>query len=68
MSARGRKSSNNGDTQQHESFVFGDHGAVIVEHGKKWAAYDKNGRLLILGYNRRIIQEYADAKAKIRSE
>ena len=65
MSARSKKGGNNGNTQQHEGFVFGDNGAVVVERGKKWAAYDKNGRLVILGYNRRIIQEYADAKAKV---
>lgn len=33
-----------------------------VERGKKWAVYDKNGRLIILGYNRRICQEYADGR------
>ena len=65
MSARSRKGKNNGNAQQHEGFLFGDNGAIVVERGKKWAAYDKNGRLVILGYNRRIIQEYADAKAKV---
>ena len=65
MSARSKKGRDNGDTQQYEGFVFGDNGAIVVERGKKWAAYDKNGRLVILGYNRRIIQEYADAKAKV---
>ena len=39
---------------------------MIIERGKKFAAYDKNGKLLILGYERRIVQEYADAQSKLR--
>ena len=65
MSARGRKSSDNGDTQQHEGGVSGSFKPVAVERGKKFAAYDKNGKLIILGYNRRIVQEYADAKKTV---
>ena len=61
MSARGRKSSDNGDTQQHESGVSGGFKPVIIEWGKKFAAYDKNGKLIILGYNRRIVEEYANS-------
>ena len=66
MPTRSRKGSDNGDTQQHESFVFGDNDPIVIEHGKKFAAYDKRGRLIILGYNRRIVQEYANEQRKIR--
>ena len=61
MSARGRKSSDNGDTQLNESSVSGGFKPVIIEWGKKFAAYDKNGKLIILGYNRRIVEEYANS-------
>ena len=64
MSARGKKGRDNGDTQQHESFVFGDNDPIVIEHGKKFAAYDKRGRLIILGYNRRIVQEYANDRVR----
>jgi len=40
---------------------------TIVEHGKKWAAYDKFGKLIILGYNRRIVEEYANDQRIFRS-
>ena len=66
MPTRSRKGSNNGNAQQHESFVFGDNDPIVIEHGKKFAAYDKRGRLIILGYNRRIVQEYANEQRKIR--
>jgi hypothetical protein len=68
MSSSSGKGSDNGDTQQHEGGVSGGFKPVAVERGKKFAAYDKNGKLIILGYNRRIVQEYADAQSKIRSE
>ena len=68
MPTRSRKGKNNGDTQQHEGSLPGGDKPVIVEHGKKFAAYDKFGKLIILGYNRRIVQEYADAQSKIRFE
>jgi len=44
--------------------VFGDYNPVALERGKKWAVYDKNGKLIILGYNRRICQEYADDRVR----
>ena len=66
MPTRSRKGSDNGDAQQHEGFVFGDYDPIVIEHGKKFAAYDKRGRLIILGYNRRIVQEYANEQRKIR--
>ena len=68
MSSSSRKGSDNGDTQQHEGDLPRSEQPTIVEHGKKFAAYDKNGKLIILGYNRRIIQEYADAQSIIRFE
>jgi len=45
--------------------VFGDNDPVAIERGKKWAVYDKNGRLIILGYNKRIVEEYAHAQSKL---
>ena len=68
MSSSSRKGSDNGDTQLDEGDLPRGERPTIVEHGKKWAAYDKFGKLIILGYNRRICQEYADAQTKIRLE
>ena len=68
MSTTGRKSKSNGDAQLNESSVSGDYKPIIIEKGKKFAAYDKNGKLIILGYNRKIVQEYAYAQSKIRFE
>ena len=68
MPARKKKGRDNGNAQQHEGSLPGGDKPVIVEHGKKFAAYDKFGKLIILGYNRRIVQEYADAQSKIRFE
>ena len=68
MPTRSRKGKNNGDTQQHEGSLPRGDKPVVVERGKKFAAYDKFGKLIILGYNRRIVQEYADAQSKIRFE
>jgi hypothetical protein len=58
------ESKNISNSQFHESFVLGDYDPIVIEHGKKWAAYDKNGRLIILGYNRRICQEYANDRVR----
>ena len=66
MSSTGRKSKNTSDTQLNESNLPRSERPTIIERGKKFAAYDKNGKLIILGYNRQIIQEYADAQAKLR--
>ena len=66
MPRRSRKSKDHGDTQLDESDLPRSERPTIIERGKKFAAYDKNGRLIILGYNRQIIQEYADAQTKIR--
>ena len=64
MPRRKKKSKRNEKSFQSGTFVFGDNNPVAVEHGKKWAVYDKNGRLIILGYNRRICQEYADDRVR----
>ena len=65
MSSTGRKGKDNGNTQQHEGSLSRSKQPTIVERGKKFAAYDKNGKLIILGYVRRIVQEYADAQSKL---
>ena len=66
MPKSSRKSKNNGNSQLDESDLPRSERPTIVERGKKFAGYDKNGKLLILGYDRRIVQEYADAQSKIR--
>ena len=68
MPTASRKGKNHGNTQLDEGDLPRGERPTIVERGKKFAAYDKNGRLIILGYNRKIIQEYADAQSKIRSQ
>ncbi len=57
-----------GNSQQHESSLPRSEQPTIVERGKKFAGYDKNGKLIILGYNRQIVQEYSDAQSKLRSK
>ena len=61
-----RKKESKRDEKPHKSgtFVFGNNYPIAIEHGKKWAVYDKNGRLIILGYNRRICQEYANERVR----
>ena len=66
MSSTGRKSKNTSDTQLDESSLPRSQRPTIIERGKKFAAYDKSGKLLILGYERRIVQEYAYAQTKLR--
>ena len=68
MSSTGRKSKNTSDTQLDEGSLPRSQRPTIIERGKKFAAYDKNGKLLILGYERRIVQEYADDQSKLRSK
>jgi len=60
MPRRSRKGKNNGNPSLDEGKLPDDQRPTIVEHGKKWAAYDKFGKLIILGYNRRIVEEYAN--------
>lgn len=68
MPRTSRKSKNNGDAQLDESKLPRSQRPTIIERGKKFAAYDKSGKLIILGYERRIVQEFADAQTKIRLE
>ena len=68
MPRTSRKSKNNGDTQLNEGDLPRGEQPTIIERGKKFAAYDKRGKLIILGYERRIVQEYADAQSKLRSK
>jgi len=66
MSSTGRKSKNTSNTQLNEGDLPRSERPTIIERGKKFAGYDKNGKLIILGYNRQIVQEYSDAQSKIR--
>ena len=66
MPRASREGKNTSNAQQHEGDLPRSERPTIVEHGKKFAGYDKNGKLIILGYNRKIVQEYSDAQAKIR--
>ena len=68
MPRTSRKSKNNGAAQLDESKLPRSQRPTIIERGKKFAAYDKSGKLIILGYERRIVQEFADAQTKIRLE
>jgi len=68
MPRTSRKGKNTGNAQLDEGDLPRSERPTIIERGKKFAAYDKSGKLLILGYERRIVQEYAYAQAKIRSE
>ena len=54
MPARSRKGKNHGDTQLNESSLHPSDKPVIIEWGKKFAAYDKFGKLIILGYKAKI--------------
>ena len=68
MPRTSRKGKNTSNTQLDESDLPRGERPTIIERGKKFAAYDKRGKLLILGYERRIVQEYADAQTKVRSK
>ena len=68
MPRTSRKGKNTGNAQLDEGDLPRSERPTIIERGKKFAAYDKRGKLLILGYERRIVQEYAYAQSKIRLE
>jgi hypothetical protein len=68
MPRTSRKSKDNGNTQLNEGDLSRSEQPTIVEHGKKFAAYDKNGKLIILGYDRKIVQDYANAQKELRSK
>ena len=64
MPRRSGKGKNNGDTQLDEGDLPRGEQPTIIERGKKFAAYDKNGKLIILGYNRKIVQDYANDRVR----
>ncbi len=68
MPRTSRKSTNTSNAQLNEGDLPRSEQPAIMEHGKKFAAYDKNGKLIILGYDRKIVQDYANAQSKIRFE
>jgi len=68
MPRTSRKGKNTGNAQLNEGGLPRGEQPTIIERGKKFAGYDKNGKLIILGYNRQIVQEYSDAQSKIRFE
>jgi len=68
MSRASRKGKNISNAQLNESDLPRSEQPTIIERGKKFAGYDKNGKLIILGYEKRIVQEYADAQTKVRFE
>ena len=68
MPRTSRKGKNTSNTQLNEGSLPRSEQRTIVERGKQFAAYAKNGQLLILGYERRIVQEYADVQSKVRSK
>jgi len=68
MPRASRKGKNTGNAQLNEGDLPRSERPTIIGRGKKFAGYDKNGKLLILGYDKRIVQEYADAQSKIRSK
>ena len=68
MPRASRKGKNISNTQLDESDLPRSERPTIIERGKKFAGFDKNGKLIILGYNRKIVQEYSDAQSKVRFE
>jgi len=64
MPRASKKGKDNGNAQLHEGSVPRGEQPTIVERGKKFAAYDKNGRLIILGYVRKIVQDYANDRVR----
>ena len=66
MPRASRKSTNTGDAQLNEGDVPRSEQPTIIECGKKFAAYDKFGKLIILGYDRRIVEEYANDQRILR--
>jgi hypothetical protein len=64
MPRASRKSKDNGNTQLNEGDLPRSEQPTIIERGKKFAAYDKFGKLIILGYDRRIVQDYANDRVR----
>ena len=68
MPSRSGEGKDHGHSYVHDSDLPRDYKPIIVEKGKKFAAYNKNGKLLIIGYNRKIVERYAYGQEKIRFE
>ena len=68
MPRASREGKNTSNSQLDEGDLPRSERPTIIERGKKFAGYDKGGRLIILGYNRKIVQEYSDAQSKLRSK
>ena len=64
MPRSSREGKNNGDAQLNEGNLPRGEQPTIVERGKKFAAYDNYGKLIILGYDRRIVQDYANDRVQ----
>ena len=64
MPRTSRKGKNTGDASVDEGGLPRSEQPIIVENGKKFAAYDKHGKLIILGYDRRIVQDYANDRVR----
>ena len=64
MPRTSRKSTNTSDAQLNEGDLPRSERPTIIECGKKFAAYDKFGKLIILGYDRRIVQDYANDRVR----
>jgi|TARA_R110002020_G_scaffold22252_2_gene75089 hypothetical protein len=64
MPSRSRKGKNNGNTFVDDGDLPRAYKPIIIEKGKKFAAYDKNGKLIILGYDRKIVERYANDRVR----
>ena len=64
MPSRSRKGKNNGNTFVDDGDLPRAYKPIIIEKGKKFAAYDNYGKLIILGYDRRIVQDYANDRVR----
>lgn len=64
MPSRSGEGKDNGNSLVDDGDLLGTYKPVTVERGKKFAVYDKNGKLIILGYDRRIVQDYANDRVR----
>ena len=64
MPRASREGKNISNAQLNESDLPRSERPTIIERGKKFAAYDKRGKLIILGYNRKIVQDYANDRVR----
>ena len=64
MPRASRKSTNTSNAQLNEGDLPRSKQPTIIERGKKFAAYDNYGKLIILGYDRKIVQDYANDRVR----